>query len=73
MCLLSLHIADRASTGMVANPARGRQNRENTGKIFLSQFGTERLVSRNRFGSPVPRQLDYSLYAGTFSMPTSYH
>ena len=37
----------------VANPARGQLNREN---IFLSAFAPENLVSRDGFGSPVPRQ-----------------
>ena len=41
----------------VANPARGRQlNRENEKNIYLSPFAPENLVSRDRFGSPVPRQ-----------------
>ena len=39
--------------GKVANPARGQLNREN---IFLSAFASEYLVSRDVFGSPVPRQ-----------------
>ena len=37
----------------VANPARGQLNREN---ISLSAFAPESLVSRDGFGSPVPRQ-----------------
>ena len=36
--------------GKVANPARGRLN------ISLSAFAAENLVSRDGFGSPVPRQ-----------------
>ena len=40
--------------GKVANPARGQLNRENT--IPLSAFVPENLVSRDGFGSPVPRQ-----------------
>ena len=40
--------------GKVANPARGQLNRENN--ILLSAFVPENLVSRDRFGSPVPRQ-----------------
>ena len=38
-----------------ANPARGQLN---SGKndIFLSPFASENLVSRDEFGSPVPRQ-----------------
>ena len=40
--------------GKVANPARGQLNREN--EISLSAFAPENLVSRDGFGSPVPRQ-----------------
>ena len=40
--------------GKVANPARGQLNRENN--IPLSMFAPENLVSRDSFGSPVPRQ-----------------
>ena len=39
--------------GKVANPARGQLNREN---ISLSAFAPENLVSRDGFGSLVPRQ-----------------
>ena len=39
--------------GKVANPARGQLNREN---ISQSAFAPENLVSRDGFGSPVPRQ-----------------
>ena len=44
--------------GKVANPARGQLNREITGKIniSLSAFAPENLVSRDGFGSLVPRQ-----------------
>ena len=38
----------------VANPARGQLNRENNDP--LSTFAPEKLVSRDGFGSPVPRQ-----------------
>ena len=38
----------------VANPARGQLNREN---FSLTSFAPENLVSRDGFGSPVPRQL----------------
>ena len=42
------------STGYIANPARGQLNREH---VFLpSPFAPETLVSRDRFGRPVPRQ-----------------
>ena len=40
--------------GKVANPARGQLNREN--EHFLSRFVPMNLVSRDGFGSPVPRQ-----------------
>ena len=40
--------------GKVANPARGRLNREKN--ISLSAFVPENLVSRDGFGSSVPRQ-----------------
>ena len=40
--------------GKVANPARGQLNRENN--IPLSAFVPENLVSRDSFGSPVPRE-----------------
>ena len=40
--------------GKVANPARGQLNREIN--ISLSAFTPENLVSRDGFGSPVPRQ-----------------
>ena len=39
--------------GKVANPARGKLNREN---MSLSAFAPENLVSRDGFGSPAPRQ-----------------
>ena len=45
--------------GKVASPARGQLNRENY--IFLSAFGPENLVSRDGFGSPVPRQPAHSI------------
>ena len=44
--------------GKVANPARGQLNRENY-NISLSAFVPENLVSRDGFGSPVPRQPAY--------------
>ena len=43
--------------GKVANPARGQLNRENEySSISLSAFAPENLVSRDGFGSLVPRQ-----------------
>ena len=40
--------------GKVASPARGQLNRKMN--ISLSAFVPENLVSRDGFGSPVPRQ-----------------
>ena len=40
--------------GKVTNPARGQLNRKIN--ISLSAFTPENLVSRDGFGSPVPRQ-----------------
>ena len=50
------HSKSMDQPGKVANPARGQLNREN-GKmdISLSAFAPENLVSRDGFGSPVPR------------------
>ena len=43
--------------GKVANPACGELNRKNECfNISLSAFAPENLVSRDGFGSPVPRQ-----------------
>ena len=41
-------------SGKVSNPARGQLNREN--EYFPVIFAPENLVSRDGFGSPVPRQ-----------------
>ena len=49
--------------GKVANPARGQLNRENE-KKSLYPFAPEKLISRDGFGRPVPRQPTYSLYPG---------
>ena len=46
---------DKDQPGKVANPAIGQLNREN--ELSLSPFAPENLVSRDGFGSPVPRQL----------------
>ena len=42
--------------GKVANPACGQLSRENE---YVSAFAPENLVSRDGFGSPVPRQPAY--------------
>ena len=41
--------------------ARGQLNRENY--CFLSPFAPENLVSRDRFGRPVPRGVLYRLFS----------
>ena len=46
---------DKDQPGKAANPARGQLNRE-TEYFSLSAFAPENLVSRDGFGSPVPRQ-----------------
>ena len=53
--------------GMAANPARGQLKRENYFFQFifcLPPFGPENLVSRDRFGRPVPRQPAHSPHSG---------
>ena len=40
---------------MVANPARGQLNSRENIRFFLFPFAPENLVSRDRFGRPVPR------------------
>ena len=52
MYVWTSHKADRASTGMVANPARGQLNRENN-NFSLFTFASEDFVSRET-GSVVP-------------------
>ena len=47
--------------GKVANPARDQLNRENEYYISLSVFAPEKLVRRDGFGSPVPRQPAHSI------------
>ena len=54
MYVWSSHIAEWASTGMVASPARGQLNKEN--EISLSRFAPENILSRDRFDRPVPHQ-----------------
>ena len=46
--------------GKVANSARGQLNGEN--EFFLSPFVLKNLVSRDGFGSPVPRRQPAHLY-----------
>ena len=54
MYIWSSHIASMDQPGQVANPARGQLNGEKN--IPLSPCVPENLVSRDGFGSPVPRQ-----------------
>ena len=59
LCMVITYSKGKDQPGKVANPARGQLNRENEqGKmiISLSAFVPEDLVSRDGFGSPVPRQ-----------------
>ena len=42
--------------GKVANPARGQLGKENENILSLSPFTPDNLVSRDGFGSPVPRK-----------------
>ena len=53
--MIIIYSRGKVKPGMVANPARGQLNREN---VFcpVPVFAPEDLVSRDGFGSPVPRQ-----------------
>ena len=55
-CMVITYSKGKDQSGKVANPARGQVKR--TGKInsSLSPFAPENLISRDVFGSPVPRQ-----------------
>ena len=46
--------------GTAASPARGQLNREN--EYSLSPFAPEKMVSRDGFGRPAPRQPAHSPY-----------
>ena len=54
VCMVITYSKGKDQPGKVVNPARGQLNREIN--ITLSAFAPENLVSRNEFGSPVPRQ-----------------
>ena len=54
VCMVITYGMGKDQPGKVANPTRGQLNRENY--FSLSPFALENLVSRNGFGSPVPRQ-----------------
>ena len=63
ICMYGHHITYSKSMdqpGKVANPVRGQLNREKN--ISLFAFAPENLVSRDGFGSLVPRQLAHSPY-----------
>ena len=57
---------------MVANPARGQLDRENS-YLFPSprSFAPENLVSRDGFGSPVPHHLHNQAESGVYLRDTS--
>ena len=54
VCMVVAYSKGMGQPGKVANPGRGQLNRENV--FSLSPFAPENLVSRDGFGSPVPRQ-----------------
>ena len=54
---------EKDEPGKVANSARGQLNRKNE-HFSLSSFAPENLVSRYRFGRPVPRQPAHSSHSG---------
>ena len=56
VCMVIAYSNSMDQPGKVANPARGHLNRENEYGIFLSPFAPENMISRDGFGSPVPRQ-----------------
>ena len=60
--------------GKVANPARGQLNRENE-YFLLSPFVPENLVTRDRFGRPIPRQCADShtqAESGAYGLPPAF-
>ena len=54
VCMVNTYSKSKDQPGKVANPARAQLNREK--KVPLFEFVLENLVSRDGFGSPVPRQ-----------------
>ena len=54
-CMVITYSKSMDQPGRVANPARGRLNRQRM-NFSLSLIAPENLVSREGFGSPVPRQ-----------------
>ena len=60
--------------GKVANPARGQLNRENE-DFPVPVLAPENLVSRDGFGSPVPRQpphLHTQAESGAYGIPPKF-
>ena len=54
VCMAITYSKGKDQPGKVASPARGQLNRGN--EFSLSPFAPENLISRDGFGSPVPRQ-----------------
>ena len=54
VCMVMTYSKSKDRPGKAGNPARGQLNRDTY--ISLSLFAPENLVSRDGFGSPVPRQ-----------------
>ena len=54
LCMVITYSKNKDTPGKVVSPPRGQLHRENY--ISLSAFAPENLVSRDGFGSPIPRQ-----------------
>ena len=74
VCMVITYSKGKDQPGKVANPARGQLDRGNN--ISMSAFAPENLVSRDGFGSPVPRQpahlhaqAESGAYLRDFSLP----
>ena len=55
-CMVFTYSKSKDQPGKVVIPTRGKLYMENEDYISLSLFAPENLVSRDEFGSPVPRQ-----------------
>ena len=62
VCMVITYSKGKDQPRKVANPARGQLNRENDFSLY--PFKHENLVSRDGFGSPIPRQRAHSPYSG---------
>ena len=63
VCMYGHHLKQSMDQlNKVANPARGQEKQ--TSIFPLSPFAPEKLVSRDRFGRPVPRQPAHSPHSG---------